>query len=364
MNNEYAVREALQELTLDQPAAPVDRVVGVRRRHIRRRSMQGATTVVAAAAAVLGVLLGVGVLTGGSTTTPKSLQQPARSWQLPWPDRSQAEGAAVKAQALGFLGIRAPRLRDARWLYAGKLQTRVSWAVLEATEGGVDGAHHLIALSSTNNGKTDAEAPSASTQQIGFGRYGDRWVLILTAPGTDQVGMSDLSSGTAQVLPTVDTTDGVTLDHLRLAPIHDALLVGSSDLTSTFVVRLPDSGGPGATRLPAWELELLSHAPPVRGYRKLSGVAGATPSTDGATITNYRHYSGPMIEVIRCAGQAPLTFSMAASGRTTSKRIERCDGQSLTLHLGSLGHDGKYTYTISGDPSGVYAVAVYVQKAK
>lgn len=368
MNDDTAVREMLHDLTLGQPDAPVDRMVGVRRRHVRRRSLQGATTVVTAAAAILGVLLGVGVLTDGTTEKPKSLQQPAKSWQLPWPDRSTPASSAIKTQALAHLrNLRSPlQVRDVHWLFAGDVG--VTWAVFEATSGSNPGVNQLIALSSRDNGQTwveDADVPPPpSTKQIGFGLPHDQSVLILAAPGVDQVALRDLSASAPQALTFADTSRfGVVSDRLESAPARDALLVGTPDLASTFVVRFPGGGH----KLPKWQRDLVGHAPRIPGYRALSSESGdvASSSTNGTTVTEHHHlYSGPMLEIIRCAGQAPLTFSMTSGGQTSTQQIPRCDGQDVMLHLGNLGYDQQFKYTISGDPTAVYALAVYVQKAQ
>jgi len=368
MNDDTAVREMLHDLTLGQPDAPVDRMSGVRRRHVRRRSLQGATTVVTAAAAIVGVLLAVGVLTGSSTENSKPLQQPAKSWQLPWPDRSDEPGSALERQALRQLhDMVPPPVRDVHWLFAGEAVG--TWAVLEATTGSGSGVHQLIAMTSRDNGQTWAlssgPAPNPSTRQIGFALPGDRTVLILAAPGVDQVALRDLSASGSQALSFVDTSgSGIVSDQLERAPKRDELLVGTPDLVSTFVVGFPNQG---TYRMPQWQRDLVSHAPRMPGYRAISSESGdvASSSTNGTTVTERHHrYSGPMLEIIRCAGQAPLSFTMTAGGETSTQQIPRCDGQDQVLHLGKLGHDQQFRYTISGDPIAVYAIAVYVQKAK
>ena len=365
MNDDTAVREMLHDLTLGQPDAPVDRMVGVRRRHVRRRSLQGATTVVTAAAAIVGVVLGVGVLTGSGTDKPKSLHQPPpKSWQLPWPDRSLADGATVRAQALAYQRKIPYPVSNVHWLFAGHLQTGTTWAVFEADIGSPGQSHQLVAMSSPDNGRTWATSsnapPPASTKQIGFGRDGDRWLLILTAPGTRQVGLSVLSAGSAQVLPNIDTSDGVVGYHLDQAPSYDSVLVGPPDLSSTFLVGFPNSDNEGLP--PKWE---SARAPSIPGYRIIFNEAGAVGGTDGDTVKSFPHYYGPMLEVIRCAAQTPLTLSVTAAGRTDSQQVERCDGQNLTLHVGSLPKATKYKFntSLSGDPAGVYSMAVYVRKA-
>ena len=366
MNDDTAVREMLHDLTLGQPTAPVDRLAGVRRRHVRRRSLQGATTVLTAAAAVLGLLLGVGVLTGNGTEKPKSLQQPPpKSWQLPWPDRSLADGATVRAQALAYQRKIPYPVSNVHWLFAGRLQTGTTWAVFEADIGTPGHSHQLVAMSSPDNGRTWATSsdvpPLASAKQIAFGRDGDKWLLILAAPSTPQVGLSVLTSGSAHELPNVDTSDGVVGYHLDQTPSYDTVVVGSPDLSSTFLARFPDSDNEGLP--PRWE---SAPTPSMPGYRIIASASGAVGGTDGDTVKSFPHYYGPMLEIIRCAAQTPLTLSVTAAGRAESQQVGRCDGQNLTLHVGSLPRAGKYKfrYTLSGDPAGVYSMAFYVPKAR
>ena len=83
-DDELALREALMDVTTDQPVLPVDRVAGVRRKHARRRQLQGvagacAVAVVAAGAVALG-----GTLHTGRTT--QSLSRPVPSWAVQWDD--------------------------------------------------------------------------------------------------------------------------------------------------------------------------------------------------------------------------------------------------------------------------------------
>src|SRR3954470_15289829 len=105
-NDEPALRAALHDATLGQPEAPVDRIGGVRRRHVRRRAVQGGVAVAAVVAVAAGVLTSVGG--AGAPPPPQPLKQPPpKSWQLTWPlrygDRSYgaaANGIAMQRRAL------------------------------------------------------------------------------------------------------------------------------------------------------------------------------------------------------------------------------------------------------------------------
>src|SRR5205807_4810075 len=95
--DEQAVRDALQELAIGQPDAPVDRFAGVRRRHYRRRRLQSAV----AAAAV--VVVAAGVVVGTSTGSHSGKVRPAHrttpSWALPWKDNLDPALSALRPSA-------------------------------------------------------------------------------------------------------------------------------------------------------------------------------------------------------------------------------------------------------------------------
>src|SRR5947199_3067665 len=81
---EQALRSALDEVTLGQPEAPVDRAGAVRRRHVRRRQLQSVAAMAAVAVVAAGaVVVGGGI--GGANKT-ESLNRPVPSWSLPWDD--------------------------------------------------------------------------------------------------------------------------------------------------------------------------------------------------------------------------------------------------------------------------------------
>jgi hypothetical protein len=85
-SEEQALRSALADAVGGQPAAPYDRIDGVRRRHARRRQRQltamGVGAVVAVTGATLGVL-GIGTRGGDNAQLAK---RDVPSWALSWPD--------------------------------------------------------------------------------------------------------------------------------------------------------------------------------------------------------------------------------------------------------------------------------------
>src|SRR4051812_6377529 len=81
---ERALRTALDEVTLGQPEAPVDRAGAVRRRHVRRRQLQSVAAMAAVAVVAAGaVVVGGGI--GGANKT-ESLNRPVPSWAVQWDD--------------------------------------------------------------------------------------------------------------------------------------------------------------------------------------------------------------------------------------------------------------------------------------
>src|SRR4051812_15845811 len=81
---EQALRSALDEVTVGQPEAPVDRAGAVRRRHVRRRQLQSVAAMAAVAVVAAGAVV-VGGNVGGSRHT-QELNRPVPSWALAWAD--------------------------------------------------------------------------------------------------------------------------------------------------------------------------------------------------------------------------------------------------------------------------------------
>lgn len=84
---EQALRAALSDVAAGQPAAPHDRIDGVRRRHAQRRQRQMAGLAAAAVIAVVGAALAVvGVRGGAQGATVPAANRHLPSWALSWPD--------------------------------------------------------------------------------------------------------------------------------------------------------------------------------------------------------------------------------------------------------------------------------------
>ena len=82
--DELALREALADMTVGQPALPVDRAAGVRRKYARRRQLLAAT-----GAGVLAVAVVAAVAVGGAfngTRSAQPINRPVPSWALQWDD--------------------------------------------------------------------------------------------------------------------------------------------------------------------------------------------------------------------------------------------------------------------------------------
>lgn len=190
MNDETKLRDALHDLTLEQPDAPVDRVVGVRRRHVRRR-----TTQLGAAAAVIAIVAVTAAFVRapfGNDTEPANRHVP--SWALPWPDHRDGSvpqdvlDKGVSAwQQLDHVGTP----RQIVW-YVGQKTVRDTW-VVAVFEADTDSGRHLVV----------ARAPAA---EVVYGQPGTRpngggpWVITdvpapdpATPPALVGLNLADVS---------------------------------------------------------------------------------------------------------------------------------------------------------------------------
>src|SRR3954451_3208124 len=203
--DEQAMRTALQELAAGQPEAPVDRVAGVRRRHVRRRTAQSIGAALGVAALVAGGLSVASAVrpTHGPSTIAAS---PALPWQLSWPERN--DGTVDKQRVLFWLGQQGfDNLDDVRWLYDATAPGTINkWAILEASYASSPvRANALLAVVSHDGGDhwtaQTHDAPPVSSQVLGFADQQGHAVLALLAPGVD-----------AAELVNVQRTDGIDMD--------------------------------------------------------------------------------------------------------------------------------------------------------
>jgi len=174
MNDETMLREALHDLTFEQPAAPVDRVVGVRRRHVRRR-----TTQMGGVAAIVAIVaIGAAFIRApfGNDTEPAHRDVP--SWALQWADhrdgsvdQSVLDGAVASWQRFE----RESRPSTVVW-YVGQTAVHDSW-VVAVFEAETRTGRHLVAAQAQVGGADPGQSV------IHQGEVGD-WV-IRDAPAPD-----------------------------------------------------------------------------------------------------------------------------------------------------------------------------------
>src|SRR5436305_6181450 len=86
-SEELALRHALGEAVAGQPAAPYDRIDGVRRRHVQRRQRRLAALGTAAVVAVAGAAIGLLGARSGGDASGQFAKRDLPAWALQWPDR-------------------------------------------------------------------------------------------------------------------------------------------------------------------------------------------------------------------------------------------------------------------------------------
>lgn len=328
-NDESALRAALHDATLGQPEAPVDRIGGVRRRHVRRRAVQGGVAVAAVMAAVAGVLTSVGG--AGAPARPQPLKQPPpKSWQLTWPlrygdssDVAVAHGNAMQRMAIAYYESKlGPAVRDKHVLYSGRPSgMSVEWVVFEGSAGSPE-THQLLALASTDDGASwssyTMQAPPLQVRALGFAVGAQ--VFALAAPPVRTVGYLDLSSGSTFASPQVPIQHGAAVLNARHVVRPNTLYVGDR-YDSPFPVWWRD-GISGAGRLRAWQKALQS---PAAGLRYLGFLAG---SGSGSTASLRAPQDGTLVLILRCAGPAGLRVEVGTPYPAGEQDQDGCDGRS------------------------------------
>src|SRR3954452_1026803 len=341
--DEQAMRTALQELAAGQPEAPVDRVAGVRRRHVRRRTAQS-----------IGAALGVAALLAGGLSVASAVRpthgpskvaaSPALPWQLGWPERN--DGTVDKQRVLLSLGQQGfDDLRDVRWLYAATAPGTISkWAILEADYAASPGdprARAIIAAVSHDGGdhwKAQTHAvPPISTQVLGIADQGNA-VLALVAPGVEAVELvkvqrADAIDGTS--FPPLVNGASLITSSTKLTP--GSTLVRAPGASSTFIV-LFDNDRQVDTR-PAWW-----NTAPVRelGDRPIGSSFGG----GGGGFSNMHSPGiGKLVLQVRCVGPAPMLLHITAARSTQDLYVDQCDG---------LFHSYEGPQLVTGEKLGVY----------
>lgn len=322
--DEQAVRNALQELTDGQPDAPVDRLVGVRRRHHRRRTLQSAGAALGVAAVVAG---GLTVASTVRTThhQPSIATTPAQPWQLTWPERG--DGSVDKQRVLFWAGQQGfTDLRHVRWLYAATAPDGISkWAVFEAdfpSDPAPTRADALFTAASTLGGDEWTvqrhDAPPPSQQVLGVSQRTGHAVLALAAPGVDSVQLVDV--------PREDNIDLTSFP----SPIDGAGVITSATgwrAGSTFVrpegapsmfAVLFDDDAQVQGRAPWMNSEPLA----VHGEHRFGTMAGGA----GGGFTQRVDYTGTVIFRVRCAGPVPMRLVVTTPKTSQDIEVDRCDG--------------------------------------
>jgi hypothetical protein len=163
LTDEDALREALHDLTAAQPASPVERMTGVRRRHRRRRAVQSVAGVLSLAVVTAGVVAGVRLV---GTSTGADLASRGPSWALPWPDhrdgsvpQSVLDGAVTAWRYLGDGGTSSqplPQPRQVIW-YVGQ-RVRGTDDVAVVFEADSPAGHRLVAGFATASEVTEGQS--------------------------------------------------------------------------------------------------------------------------------------------------------------------------------------------------------------
>jgi hypothetical protein len=259
LNDELALRAALDDLATGQPEAPVERLSSIRGRHVRRRRAQGIAAGIVTAAVVVGALFGAGAI-GRTNAVEPAQHRHLPSWALPWPDhRDPTTSDVLRQQAVA--AWLANKDDNNTTTPSGPLH-RVIWYLTAPIFGGTKvavvfevetlmGEHKLVAgyLNDRSGASKagswdliDAPAPSPVGEPIGPERVqapvvsfyadadlasGSNGVVLLTSPEAHQVyfggggGMHPLVHGFATAVVThvrsrvqvaVEAADGTVLN--------------------------------------------------------------------------------------------------------------------------------------------------------
>jgi len=352
--DELAMRNALHELTGDQPDAPIDRLVAVRRRHTRRRMAQSV-------AATLGVaaLVAAGLAVSAALPTTHHHQAVtatrAQSWQLTWPERT--DGTVDKRRVLAWVHEQAfPDLGHVRWLYAATAPGTVDkWAVLEAdypSDPAPIRAHGLFTAVSHDGGDTWSVqmhgAPAVTTPVLGVATQQGHAVLALTAPAVTAVELVKVHREDAvdtESFPPV--THGATILTSSSALPAGSVFVRPQGAASTFAV-LFDGDAQAQGRAPWLNAEPL-HVHGEHFFGTMSGGAGGG-------FTQRPDYTGTLVFRVRCAGPVPLVLAVTTPGASQDLTVDRCDGLFHAFAGPAITRGQKLHVDVSGDQGETLAV--------
>ena len=341
---DVAVREVLHALTADQPEQPVDRLAGIRRRHVRRRSGQLAGAAFTAVAAVVGGLLAGGVV-GNRSVEPLSRDVP--SWALPWPDHRDGsvsqrvlDGAVLSwRQTASETTAPLSPPRRVIW-YAGQTVSSGEYiAVVFEVDG--DTGRRLVAGTASTDSVTGASASRVSSEFT-------PWVLYdVPAPPPGFAGFVGLNFPGRVAADGVEDAallltaprDGVRLyvvDRGTYPPLRDGLAVFDAGPTyekvHVLLIRRDGSiaarGDVGVPGAPTSEVPQLMKPAPLQvpsGGRSFETSGQGSVATFDAAV----HGTGKTTIYARCFGPSPIAVSIDVDHIEDGLRIPCDDRQHV-----------------------------------
>jgi hypothetical protein len=381
MNDETMLREALHELTLEQPSAPVDRVVGVRRRHVRRRTTQ--LGLVAGVVALITIAVAFAHVPFGNDAEPA--QRPLPSWELPWPTRtapgtSQPEALRARASAFAAFqhsqhvyltdaGSDVPKVSDLHMLYVGRpAGMEVFWVIFEATWGeppltdpNLSANHHIVAMASPSaDGEWTTYVEQGPALQADWTDVGFAWnatpasgtVLALGAPQVRTTRLVDVFSGDPTFSPSATYQDGTAVLSWAHSMRPASIWIGQPDLNTNYQVLFP-VGVSGTD--PTWLVSPQHLASNLRQLAYVPGNAAAQIPVHTALA------DGTVVVDIRCAGVAPVSVIITDGTQRVHATQSKCDGglsetETLTVHKGD-----RLTAKVDARSATLYAIGIYLK---
>jgi hypothetical protein len=376
---EAALRSALVDLAADQPDQPWDRVSAVRRRHVRRRTVQATATAAATAVAIAVALVGVHAA-GGRTAEP--LHRSVPSWALPWPDHRNGsvpqrvlDGAVVAWRATGgdrHIVTPLPSPSTIVW-YAGQTVAdgRAVVAVFEAADG--SGGRRLVTATASaadvltakrvNDLRAplpwvvhDVPAPDPRTPPAALGAYArggdtyDNWVVVLAEASATGLRWSapGAPGGTAPVRDGLAVFDVGEVRGAVSVVLHDRESRQESGPRNPVLVGLP---GNAASQAPQLE---PAASPQLNGRRLVAGEGGQGP---GAGMDfGLRHSRARLVLLGRCYGPGPTHVTLDDGPLALNVP---CDDQQHEFSLGHLRPQPRgHTLFIDADPLTAWSITL------
>lgn len=370
------VRQMLDLLTADQPAAPPDRAASVRRRVRRhRRNMAAGALAVAVGLAAVGVgVARSGVLGGG--TAPASSGRAVPRWALPWPDHRNGsvpqtvlDGAVLAWRHQNALAGSWAATKPSRVIwYVG--QTAVHGQVVAVVfEVAAPVGHRLVAgwttASEVMNGQPawqksgtspwvlyDVPAPrNVPGLVIGLNTHGttakpgrnpDAWIVVLAAP---DVRSMEFSAPAGARPGTTAVSFGIAMTSRGLMTADIGQITGPAEITNMTVGHrniVPGWVPVGVPGAPASTTPQLALPAPLRLI-----FHGETGEVDGQGNVVTDDSSGPQVKVIvvRCYGPAPLRILIGTLARAHLAGVVTCDdAQHVLRYHGPQSHHGSILF--------------------